>query len=237
MIKDSNFAGEVSYYRTPPAETPYKRAKQIWDRRLGRYATSADIWRKIALICMMLIILLFILLLLSFSWHKPKLFVAEVSAAGQVMNVQLLAMKYQPTQAQEEYFISQFVELVRSLPLDPVAAKNNWLKAYAFLSDRGAHQLNQLFKDNNPLPDLSKKTITVSITDINPLGKNTYHIDWDEQAVDQNGHIVEQRQMSGLFTVMIKQPTNEDEMLSNPLGIYIIDFHISPRLSATSVIN
>lgn len=216
---------------TPMIETSYIRAKQVWDKRLGRFAISADIWRKLCIACLGLVVLLLILLFLSFSWHKPKLYIAEVNASGQVLNVQLLAQQYKPNQAQEEYFITQFIQLVRNLPLDPVAAKNNWLSAYGFLSERGAEELNQFFKDNNPLANLSKKTVTVTINDINPLSNTSYQVDWSEQAIDQNGQIVGEIAMSGIFSIMIKQPDNKEEMLKNPLGIYIIDFHMSPKLN------
>jgi len=224
------FNQETPNYTSPPAETPYLRAKQQWDDRMAVFALSADLWRKIAIVSIGFTFLLLILLLVSLSWHKPSLYVAEVGQDGQVVNVKLLAENYQPTEAQEEYFIVQFIKLIRQVPLDPVAAKNNWLMAYNFLSNRGAQVLNQFFQKNNPLSELSKKTVTVNITSINPLSKNSFQVEWTEQSVDQNGQVIGQQNMSGTFTIKIDAPKTKEQMLLNPLGIYIIDFHISPRL-------
>jgi type IV secretory pathway TrbF-like protein len=225
------FDRETPGYTTPAVETPYVKAKQAWDNRLAVFAMGANQWRKIALASMGLAVVLLILLLISLSWHKPNLYIAEVTHEGQVVNVKLLAQAYQPNEAQEEYLITQFIKLVRSVPLDPVAAKNNWLDAYNFLSDRGAQELNQFFQKNNPLADLSKKTVTVTITDINPLSKNSYQVDWTEQSIDQNGQIIGQQDMSGVFTIEIEAPKTKQQMLLNPLGIYIIDFHMSAKMN------
>ncbi|MCD6048376.1 MAG: hypothetical protein K0S08_2023 [Gammaproteobacteria bacterium] len=226
----NEFNQETPTYKTAAPETPYLRARQVWDERIASFALGADQWRKIAFGSILLAFLLLILLFVSLSWHKPSLYVAEVSSGGQVMNVKLLQGSYQPTQAQEEYFITQFIKLVRQVPLDPVAAKNNWLTAYNFLTSRGSTVLNQFFQKNNPLQALSKKTVTVNITDVNPISNNTYQVDWTEESVDQRGQVIGQEKMSGVFTVVVQAPKTEQEILQNPLGIYITDFHISPRV-------
>jgi type IV secretion system protein VirB5 len=227
----NTFNQETPKYPSGAAQTPYLRAKKIWDERTATFASGAELWRKIALASIGFCLALFILLLISLSWHKPDLYVAEVSQSGQVMNVKLLSQNYSPTEAQEEYFIVQFIKLIRQIPLDPVAAKNNWLSAYNFLTNRGAKILNQFFQQNNPLTALNKKTVTVTITDINPISKNTFQVDWIEESVDQNGQMLGQQGMSGIFTITLQAPTTKEEMLRNPLGIYLTDFHISPRVA------
>jgi type IV secretory pathway TrbF-like protein len=228
----TNFNRETPSYKTPAAETPYLRAKQQWDQRLAVFALASDLWRKIAMGSIALIFLLSILLIVSFSWHKPKLYIAEVGQNGQVLNVNLLTEQYQPTKAQEEYFIWQFITLIRSIPLDPVAAHDNWLKAYNFLNDRGAQVLNDFFQKNSPLTALNKKTtVTLTINDINAITNNSYHVDWTEQSINQSGQIVGEQAMSGIFTIVFTTPKNAQEMLVNPLGIKIVDFHIAPKLT------
>lgn len=211
--------------------TPYSRAKQIWDQRTELFALSAHHWRNIALLSIAFAIFMLIALIISLLIYKPKLYVAEVSPEGQVLNVKLMKENYQADEAQEEYFIVQFIKLVRGLPLDPVAAKSNWLNAYALLSDRGSQILNHYFEKNNPLTDLGKKSITININDISQLSKNSYHVDWTEENVDQNGQVASQQEMNGVFTVVIQQPDNKKDILQNPLGIYITDFNISHRLN------
>jgi len=228
----NTFNDDTPNYDSGAPQTPYLRAKQVWDARMANFALGALHWRYIALISFALTLVLLILLLISLSWHKPNLYIAEVSEAGQVMNVKMLAQDYQPTEAQEEYFIVQFIKLVQGVSLDPVAAKNNWLMAYNFLTKRGAEVLNAYFQKNNPLAALQKKTVTVNVTDINPLSKNSYEVDWTEESVGLNGQVMGERQMSGVFTITVDPPRTKEQMLQNPLGIYIVDFHMSPRVAS-----
>jgi len=210
--------------------TPYQRAKQEWDERVGNVRVQANNWRIVALVSLLVVFLLGIALVVSVLQNRTKIFVAEVSKEGRVMNVLPLRTIYQPTLAEKEYFIANFLRLTHSLPLDPVVAKQNWLNAYQFVTQRGAGLLNEYFRQNNPVNLIGKQTITVEITDINPISANTFSLRWTENAVDNNGQSLGQKNVSGVFTIVLKTPQKQAEILSNPLGIYITDFHISERV-------
>lgn len=218
-----------SYKPSELAETPYQKAKQEWDHRIGDSRVQAENWRFTAVLSLVVSLLLLMLLIASLSLEKDHVFVAEVSNEGRVINVAPLTIRYQPTLAQKEYFISQFVKLTRELPLDPVVAKQNWLNAYSFLSQRASEQLNAIFKAENPLTSLGKKTVTVVIADVNPVSNQTIQIDWLETITNSEGVIENKATYSGVFTLAIKQPTTQKEILSNPLGIFITDFHFSKK--------
>jgi len=219
-------------YRSDEVSTPYLKAKQEWDDRIGQSREQAKNWRFVALLSLLMSLLLLILLAFTITMRKEVVYVAQVTDSGKVVNISPLQVKYQPTKAQEEYFISHFVKLIRSVPLDPVVAKQNWLNAYHFLTQRGADQLNTYLRNNNPLSLLGEKTVTTDITDINPVSDNTFQIDWTETTVDNSGQEEGKNNYSGVFTILVKQPTSQAEILKNPLGIYIVDFNISSREGA-----
>ncbi|OGT06766.1 MAG: hypothetical protein A2103_05790 [Gammaproteobacteria bacterium GWF2_41_13] len=231
---NDNFKKTTPNYKPiEPAETPYQKAKQVWDHRIGDSRIQAENWRFTAILSLIISLVLLILLIISLSLEKDHVFIAEVSNEGRVVNVAPLTIRYEPTLAQKEYFISQFVKLSRELPLDPVVAKQNWLNAYGFLSQRASEQLNTLFKVENPLASLGKKTITVVIADVNPVSNQTIQVDWIETATNNQGTIESKITYSGVFTLAIKQPVTQKEILSNPLGIFITDFHFSKKEIAT----
>lgn len=209
--------------------TPYQRGQAEWDSRIGTARVQARNWRILALLSLVVTVLLLMVLIIEMSTNKVRLFVAQVTSSGQVVNVQMLATQYHPTTAQEEYFIKNFIELIRELPLDPVVAKNNWLKAYDFLSSRGAERLNAYFRQNNPVELLGKKTVNVKITTINQISDKTFEAEWTESVVNANGQDEGQKNYAGVFTLTLNQPTTQSEILQNPLGIYIVDFSLSPK--------
>lgn len=222
------FKRDVVSYKGDEAITPYQRAQQEWDLRIGSARVQARNWRLLAVMSIFVSCLLLIALLFVLSSRKDRVYIAEVTQSGRVVNVAPLMIRYEPNEAQKEYFISNFIELTRSLPLDPVLAKKNWVSSYYYLSDRGAIRMNAYFKQSNPIALLGKKTITIQITDVNPVSASSVHVNWVETTVNTNGQEEGKKAYSGLFTIGIKPPVTQDEILHNPLGIYIVDFNISP---------
>lgn len=223
------FKKETSKYESPESQTPYQRAKLEWDERIGSARTQAKNWRIVAILALVAVVLLLMTLIAVLNQKSDRIFVAEVTKTGRVVNVSPLLVKYQPTVAQQEYFIAHFIELIRSLPLDPVVAKNNWLNAYNFLNARGAERLNTFLREHNPTTMLGKKTVTVKIVDINPISNSSFEVDWTETTINSNGQSEGEKNFSGIFTITLKPPTSQKEILANPLGIYIIDFNLSTR--------
>lgn len=215
---------------TEPPETPYMRARQEWDNRIGDVRVQAENWRLVAVFSLFIAAVLLVALLMSLALHQTKVFVAEVTKEGRVVNVAPIEVAYHPTTAQEEYFITNFIKLVRELPLDPVVAKKNWLSAYSFLTERGALKLNDYLRQNNPTALLGKQTTTIEITDINPVSDATFSVDWTENNVDINGQSIGQKKFTGVFTIILKAPKTQEKILQNPLGIYITDLNVSGRV-------
>jgi type IV secretion system protein VirB5 len=208
-------------------ETPYLKAKHEWDERIGSSRVQAKNWRLVAILALIAALFLAILSIISLSLKQNNVFIAEVTKTGQVVNVIPLKIPYQPTVMQKEYFISNFIKLIRQVPMDPVAAKQNWLSAYYYLTKRSSKLLDNFLKEHNPLAILGKKTVSIKISDINPVSNKTFHVNWSEKIIDVTGEEEQEQNFSGVFTIMVKQPTTEQAILHNPLGIYITDFNIS----------
>lgn len=225
------FKKEIPSYRGEVAETPYQHAQQEWDERIGSARVQAENWRLIAFFSLAVATLLLVILIVVLVSRSERIFVAEIGSRGRVVNVAPLSIGYNPTVAQKEYFIGNFIELLRSVPLDPVVAKQNWLKAYGFLGQRATAQLNTYLQQNNPLNILGKKTVVVKIDDINPLSDNSFAVEWQETIVNADGQSEAHNLYSGVFTLTLKTPTTQQAILQNPLGIYIVDFNISAKNS------
>ncbi len=56
--------------------------------------------------------------------------------------------------------------LVRSLSIDPIVVRQNWLDAYDYTTDRGAAVLNDYARTNDPFARIGKESVTVQITSV-----------------------------------------------------------------------
>lgn len=225
------FKREIASYKGGDVLTPYQRAQQEWDLRIGASRVQAKNWRILAILSLSVTILLAIILSITLASRKERIYIAEVTKEGKVTNVSPLLIHYQPNEAQKEYFVAHFIDLVRSVPLDAVLARKNWLAAYNFLDARAAERLNYYVKQANPIALLGKKTVAVQVSDIHPLSPTTININWVETTVNSNGQEEGKKNYSGVFTIVVKQPMKPEEIIRNPLGIWIIDFNITSRES------
>jgi type IV secretion system protein TrbF len=132
------------YGRTPEPVTPYQRAGQVWDQRIGSARVQARNWRLMAFGGLLLSTGLSGGLLWQSMQSRVVPYVVEVDKLGEASAVAPLKEGYQPTDPQIAWHLGKFISNVRSVSLDPVLMRQNWLSAYDFVSDRGARFLNEI---------------------------------------------------------------------------------------------
>ena len=119
----------LRYGRTPQPVTPYQKAAQVWDERLGSARVQAKNWRLMAFGCLGLSIGLAGGLIHQGSRGRVTPYVVEIDTKGDIRAVGPATAAYAPTDAQIAYQLARFVEQVRSLSSDAVIVRQNWLKA------------------------------------------------------------------------------------------------------------
>ena len=94
-------------------------------------------------------------------------YIVEVDAARRRPRRRAAASEtYKPSDAQIAFHLARFVDNVRSLSLDPVVVRQNWLKAYDFVTDRAAVTLNEYARDNDPFASVGRETVAVEVTSV-----------------------------------------------------------------------
>jgi type IV secretory pathway TrbF-like protein len=206
-----------------PADTPYRRAQQEWDARMGSAVLSARSWRAIAFAALIAVGVLGAGLTIVALQKRTFVHVVEVAPEGQVMNVRAIAGRWSPNQAQIAYHLSRFVRLVRSLPTDGVVLRENWLEAYAFLTPQAAAQLTEIARQDDPFLSLGRVGRTIHVRSIIARSDNSWEVSWIERATNATGSSDPQI-YTGIFTVTTRAPRTADEIAINPLGLLISDF-------------
>jgi len=140
----------LSYGDTPQPVTPYQRAAQVWDERIGSARVQAHNWRLMALGSLGLALLLATLLLWVGRASSATPYIVEVDTSGGARAVGPALEAYKPSDAQIAFHLARFVDHVRSLSLDPVVVRQNWLKAYDIVTDRAAVTLNDYAREHDP---------------------------------------------------------------------------------------
>src|ERR1700757_2881383 len=110
----------VHYGRTPQPVTPYQKAAQVWDDRIGSARVQARNWRLMAFGCLLLSGGLAAGLVWQSTQGTIPPWVVEVDHLGQARAVAPASPFYQPTDPQIAFHLARFIEDVRGLPADAI---------------------------------------------------------------------------------------------------------------------
>src|SRR5215211_7836739 len=99
----------VRYGRTPQPETPYQKAAQVWDERIGSARVQAKNWRLIAFGSLILSAGLASGLVWQSTQGSVTPWVIEVDRLGQAEAVSSANRFYQPTDPQIAFHLARFV--------------------------------------------------------------------------------------------------------------------------------
>ena len=157
-------------------QSRYEYAMQAWEERVGQGKRQLNNWRLCALISFFITLFLIVALIILSSERDPKVYVAQVGPKDQVQSVRLTSEIMRPTEVQKVYFISNFVENIMSLPLDPVLLRKNWLQAYSQAAGKAQLNLTEYVAKNEPFSKVGEITQAVKIERYNPVSENTYEI-------------------------------------------------------------
>jgi type IV secretion system protein VirB5 len=208
------------YGETPTPETPYQKAGQVWDERLGSTRVQAANWRLMAFGCLGLAMATSIGLVWRSLQSTVTPYVVEVDELGAVQAIGPANARYEPTDAQIAHHLARFLEDVRGLSVDPVVVRQNWLSAYDYTTDKGAMALNDYARDNDPFEQVGKRSRTVDVVSVVRISDDSFQARWVERSFENAAHTRTER-FTALMTVVLDPPTDAETLRKNPLGIFI----------------
>ncbi len=221
--------GSVSYGRTPEPVTPYQKAAQVWDERIGSARVQARNWRLMAFGSLLLSLALAVGLATTAGRSPVVPYVIEVDALGEARAIGPANAAHAPRDSQIAWHLAEFVKNFRSLPIDPVVLRSNWLEAYAYVTDRGAGRLDEHARSNDPFGAIGDRTIVVEMTSAVRSSETSFELRWKEH-VSLRGSSEETRHYTATVSYVLRPPKDEEMLRANPLGIYIHEFHWSRDL-------
>lgn len=210
----------VHYGKSPEAVTPYQRAAQVWDDRIGSSRVQARNWRLAFFASLALSTTMSIGLLWQMARGTVTPWIVEVDKLGQAQAVAPATRDYRPTDPQIAFHLARFVEQVRSLPTDPIILRQNWLRAYDFTTDRGAAALSEYVRRDDPFTKVGRIQVAVDISSVIRASDDSFRIAWVERRYEQ-GILSDTSRWSAILTVSLQPPQSEDILTRNPLGIFV----------------
>lgn len=208
------------YGRTPEPETPFSRAGQIWDERIGSARAQAHNWRLMAFGSLALATGLAAALVWQSMQSRVLPYVVEVDRLGEARSVAPATRDYTPTDPQIAWHLGRFISAVRSRSLDPVLMRENWLGAYDFATERAGLFLGEYARSANPFADVGRRTISVEVTSVVRASDTSFQVKWTERAFER-GSLAGTSRWTAMIGVKLKPPRSAEVRRKNPLGLYV----------------
>ena len=210
----------VRYATSPEPVTPYQKAAQAWDERIGSARVQARNWRLMAFCCLALSGGLAGALAWQSTQGTIVPYVVEVDELGKAQAVAPATADYRPTDPQIAFHLARFIENVRQVPTDPIVLRQSWLRAYDFTTDRGALALNDYARLNDPFARVGETQVSVEVSSVIRASDNSFRVAWIERRY-QNGQLAATERWTAILTIAVQPPRDAERLRSNPLGIFV----------------
>ncbi len=220
---------ETHYGKTPVPETPYQKAAQAWDERIGSARVQARNWRLMAFGCLILMAGFATALVWQSTRGTVVPWVVQVDALGEARVVGPAAADHEPTDPQIAFHLARFIENVRAIAADPIIVRQNWLRAYDFTTDRGALALNDHARANDPFAKVGKSQVAVEVSSVIRASPNSFRVAWTERHYE-NGQLAATERWTAILTIVVQPPRDAERLRKNPLGIYVNAINWSKEL-------
>ena len=208
------------YGQTPETVTPYQKAEQLWDERIGTSRVQARNWRLMAFGCFALSTALSGALVWQSMQSRVVPYVVEVDKFGEARAVAPVDATYRPADAQIAWHLARFITHVRGISTDPVLVRQNWLAAYDFATDRAALFLNEYAKTNDPFGQIGTRSVSVQATSVVRASDTSFQVKWTEQ-VYERGSFAKTERWTAILTTIIQPPRSAEQLRKNPLGLFV----------------
>ncbi|WP_343312857.1 conjugal transfer protein TrbF [Brucella sp. BE17] len=208
------------YGKSPEPETPYQKAAQAWDERIGSARVQAKNWRIMAVGSLILSAGFASALVWQSARGTVVPWVVQVDNLGQSQAVAPAVADYRPTDPQIAFHLGRFIEQTRSIASDAIIVRQNWLRAYEFTTDRGAATLNDYARANDPFTRVGRQQIAVEVSSVIRASNDSFRVAWTERHYE-NGQLSATERWTAILTIVIQTPRDAERLRANPLGIYV----------------
>jgi len=212
-----------------PLDTPYRRARQEWDARMGNALVHAKNWRVATFASMGAVLLMAGGMIYLGALPKAVPHIIEVDRLGAaVYHGPVGQADYVPSEAVVTYHLRRFIEDTRAISSDLAVLKQNWLDAYTLLTPRGGRMLSAFVQkpENDPFRRAQDERVTVEVLSTVRAAGDTWQVDWRETSWDKNGSPAGAPVVwRAMLRTLVLTPKTAEAMKQNPIGLYIDELH------------
>ncbi|MBO9708007.1 MAG: conjugal transfer protein TrbF [Caulobacter sp.] len=208
------------YGRSPEPETPYQRARQVWDERIGAVAVAGRRVWTLALVEGGVIAVLSLALVWTNARGSVTPWVVEVDRFGEARAVGPAIADYQAPDYMIAERLERFIKQVRAVPADPVVLRTDLLAAYGFATSNGAKVITAYVDEAAPFALVGKSQVSLDVSSVVRASPTSFRIAWSERHYQDGAQVAVERWSAIVTLVKLPKPTKA-RLKTNPLNVAV----------------
>lgn len=213
-------------------ESPYVAARREWNERYGDIIKTGNNWR-LAFFASLSVALITSGGLVAVSMKEKVIpYVVETNKFGEVTRITRADVASAPTEVQTRAALRDWIIGARTVYVDMRAEKDIIDRTYSMtLPDSAAYQNLALYhRDNDPYRRSVNETVEIEVKSAIPVSGETWQIEWVEITKQRSGKVISTKNWQATLTLTIAAPSTEQQIMSNPIGIYVRNYAWTTRL-------
>jgi len=214
---------------------PYLNARRSWNEHVGSLITAKQSWQFIAILCLLITLTSIGGVIHIGSQSKFVPYVVEVDKFGQI-RAQGQLKNFVADVRVIQALLVQFIADARGITADANMQRQMIFRLYAKLNnqDPAFVKMNEWLNGDpksNPFRRAETELVDIEMRTVVAQTANTWQVEWIENTRDHKGKLMFEpqvwRALITVYTAEITKNTTDEQMLNNPLGLYVQDFNWS----------
>ena len=224
-------AGKHSEEFKELASNPFLAGRTEAAERYGYLSKNAAQWRRISAVLILCCAACVMAVIFMASRVSVVPYIVQVDSHGYEIAVEPVATSRVDGRLIIAH-VARYVWSLRTVFNDPEAQLHlmNFVYSTTPVNTPAERKYQDYFNANNPIVIGETETIHVAVNSVLPMSGETWQAEWTEERFSLTGDNLGTKHYRGIFSTAILTPNTMQEVLTNPLGIFVTDFNFSEVL-------
>lgn len=214
-------------------ENPYLNARRQWNDHVSSVVSSRQSWQVFGILLGLIALACVGGIIQIGSQSKFVPYVIEVDKLGRAVAAGPVTAASTTDPRVLTATVASFIEQARMVTPDVALQRKAVFGVYAHLApnDPATAKMNEWMNgtpESSPFVRAAKEMVSTEITSVLQQSPDTWQVDWEETTRDRQGIAkgasVYMRALVTVYSAAPTSQTTEEQLRSNPLGIYVRDF-------------
>jgi type IV secretion system protein VirB5 len=212
-------------------ENPFLAGRTEAAERYGYLSKSAAQWRRISGALLVCCVICVLAVIYAAGRITVVPYIVQVDQHGYEVAIEPVSASRVDARLMIAH-IGRYVWSLKTVFNDPEAQLHlmNFVYSTTPVNTSAEKKYQDYYAVSNPIIIGETETIQVAVNSVLSMSGETWQAEWTEERFSTGGDKISAKHYRGIFSTAVVTPRTMQEILQNPLGIFITDFNFSEVL-------